>query len=223
MAATLCTVNGARLVFWVALVGAVAALNYAAYGSDKGTGEEIYQWSSFADGTIFYVIVLGLTLTIAIDRGDLLALRPPTGFATAARVAAAAIVLVLVWETVVTYLPVENPGKEQGLTPTRWEPAHAGAFAANVALFVVLAPFVEELLFRGLGQSLLLQRFGSVPAVAIVGIAFGAWHGLLVALLVLIPFGWALAAIRARTGSVYPGMIVHALFNAFAIASSVLT
>jgi membrane protease YdiL (CAAX protease family) len=216
-------VNGARLAFWVALVGAVAALNYAAYGDNKGTGEEIYSWSSFADGTIFYAVVLGLTLTIAIDRWDLLALRPPTGLGTAARVAAVSIFAVLVWETIVTILPVENPGKEQGLTPTHWESAHAGAFAANVTLFVVLAPVVEELLFRGLGQSLVLQQFGSLPAIVVIGVAFGAWHGLIVALLVLIPFGWALAYIRHRTNSVYPGMIVHALFNAFAIASSVLS
>jgi membrane protease YdiL (CAAX protease family) len=216
-------VNGPRLACWTALVGAVAALNYAAYGDNTGTGEEIYQWSSFADGTVFYGIVLGLTLLIAIDRWDLLALRRPPSLANAARVAATAIALVLVWETVVTILPIENPGKEQGLTPTHWEPSHAGAFAANIALFVVLAPFVEEVLFRGVGQSLLQQQFGALPAIALVGVAFGAWHGLLVALLVLIPFGWALAYLRRRTNSIYPGMIVHALFNAFAIISSVLS
>ena len=212
-----------RLAAWFALVGGVAALNYAAYGDNKGTGEEIYQWSSFADGTVFYAFILGLTFLIAIDRWSLLALRPPTGVGTAARVAVTAIVLVLVWETIVTVLPVENPGKEQGLTPTRWEPSHSGAFAANVALFVVLAPFVEELLFRGVGQSLLLLRTSPPVAIFTVGVAFGAWHGLLIALLVLIPFGWALAYIRQRTNSVYPGMIVHALFNAFAIVSSVLS
>jgi membrane protease YdiL (CAAX protease family) len=41
------------------------------------------------------------------------------------------------------------------------------------------------------------------------------------ALLVLIPFGAALAYLRERTGSVLPGIVVHALFNAAAIAVSV--
>jgi membrane protease YdiL (CAAX protease family) len=215
-------VNGVRLACWVALVGAVAALNYAAYGT-QGTGEEIYSYSSFADGAIFYVIILGLGLLIANVRRDLLVLRAPASWRAAARVSVVAIVLVLAWETIVNYLPVKNPGDEQGLTPSRWEPAHAGAFAANVALFVLLAPFVEEVLFRGVGQSLFRHVSGAMPAIAVIGIAFGAWHGLLYALLVLIPFGWALAVIRERTNSVYPGMIVHALFNAFAITASVLS
>jgi CAAX protease family protein len=215
-------VNGVRLGCWVALVGAVAALNYAAYGK-QGTGEEIYSYSSFADGAIFYGIIFGLALLIANGRYDLLALRAVVSWRVAARVSVIAIAVVLAWETIVNYLPIENPGDEQGLTPSHWEPAHAGAFAANIALFVLLAPFVEEVLFRGLGQSLLRHVIGAVPAIAVIGIAFGAWHGLLYALLVLVPFGWALATIRERTNSVYPGMIVHALFNAFAITASLLS
>lgn len=216
--------TGARLAFWVFLVGAVAALNYSAYGSNNNAkGDEIYQWGSFANGVVFYALVLGLALVIAIDRWELLALRPVGGLASAVRVAGIAIVAVLLWETVITYLPIEDPGKEQGLTTSHWEPAHAGAFAANVALFCVIAPFVEELLFRGLGQSLLRQSSGAVPSIVVVGVMFGLWHGLLVALLVLIPFGWALAIVRERTNSVYPGMVVHALFNAFAIASTLLS
>ena len=213
-----------RLGFWCLLVGAVAALNYAQYGNTSNdNGDEIYRWSSFGNGVIFYALILGLVLVIAIDRWDLLALRPVASPRTALRVGAAAVVSVLVWEAIVTALPIENPGKEQGLTPTHWESAHAAPFAANVLLFVVLAPFVEELLFRGVGQSLLTQAAGVAPAVVVVGVMFGAWHGLLVALLVLIPFGWALAYLRARTDSVYPGMVVHAAFNAFAIASTLLS
>lgn len=213
-----------RLGFWVLLVGAVATLNYAAYGSTQSNGDEIYQWSSFANGIVFYAVLLGLTFLISIDRRDLLALRRPSVPARlGTRVAGGAILAILVWEWVVVQLPIENPGKEQGLTPTQWEPKHAAAFAANVLLFVVFAPFVEELLFRGLGQSLWRATIGAAPAIVVVGLAFGAWHGLLWALLVLVPFGWALAYIRERTDSVYPGMIVHALFNAFAITAAVLS
>lgn len=211
-----------RLASWFALIAAVAALNYAAYGK-HGSGQEIYQWSSFANGVVFYALILGLVFVLAIDRWDLLALRPVVTLGASARIAATAMVAVLAWESVIAFLPIENPGKEQGLTTSHWEPAHAAAFAANVALFVVLAPFVEELLFRGVGQSLLRASIGPLPAIAAVGVAFGAWHGLLYALLVLIPFGWALAIVRERTNSVYPGMIVHALFNAFAIVSALLS
>ena len=115
----------------------------------------------------------------------------------------------------------QSPGKEQGITNVHWEPAHAGAFAANVVLFAVVAPFVEEMTFRGVGQSL-LQFLGRAPSILLVGVAFGVTHGLLEALLVLVPFGIGLAWLRDRTESVIPGMLVHALFNGAALAAAVL-
>ena len=85
-------------------------------------------------------------------------------------------------------------------------------------LLTIVAPVIEELTFRGVGQSLL--RFtGRWPSILLVGIAFGLWHGLVQALLVLIPFGVGLAYLRDRTRSVVPGMVVHALFNGAALAA----
>jgi membrane protease YdiL (CAAX protease family) len=216
-------VTNLRLASWCLLVGAVAALNYAAYGTTTTNGEEVYHYDTFGNGLVFYAVVLGLALLIASGRRDLLALRRPASFGAATRVAVGGIVAIAVWEVVVTALPIENPGKEQGLTPSHWEAAHAGAFAANLFLFVVIAPFVEELTFRGVGQSLLRNAFGAAPAIVAGGLAFGAWHGLLVALLVLVPFGWMLAYLRERTGSIVPGMLVHGLFNGAALALAVLT
>jgi membrane protease YdiL (CAAX protease family) len=212
-----------RLACWSALVAGIAALGYAAYGSSASqNGQEIYSYTDFADGTIQYAIILGVVLLIAIDRWDLLSFRRPRSLGRAAALALGIVLAILVWEGIVTLLPIESPGKEQGLTPTHWEAAHAGAFAANVVLFTVIAPLVEEITFRGVGFSL-LRRFGAVPAIGIIGIAFGLWHGLLVALLVLIPFGWGLAYLRERTNSIYPCIVVHALFNAAAIVASVAT
>ena len=211
-----------RLAFWLVVVGGVAALNYAAYGKTSGHSDDIYKWSTVVGEVVFYGIIFGITLLIALDRWDLFALRIPAGLGRAASLAFGVVVSILVVEYVVTLLPIEDPGKEQGLTPTHWEPAHAGAFGANVAVFCLLAPFVEELLFRGVGYSL-LRPLGAAPAVLVVGVAFGAWHGLLIALLILVPFGCLLAYLRERTDSVVPGMVVHALFNGAAIAASVLT
>jgi membrane protease YdiL (CAAX protease family) len=217
-------VRGIRLFFWFVVVGGVAAINYAAYGHSTSSShsDDIYSYAAFTDGVVFYALVLGATLLIAIDRRDLLALRRPR-IPLAVKLGLGAIVGILVLEYAVTALPVEDPGKEQGLTPTHWEPSHAGAFAANVVLFCAIAPFVEELLFRGVGYSLVRSSLGAAPAIAIVGVMFGAWHGLLVALLILIPFGAVLAFVRERTDSVVPGMVVHALFNGAAIAVSVLS
>jgi uncharacterized protein len=89
-------------------------------------------------------------------------------------------------------------------------------------LLTIVAPVIEELLFRGVGQSL-LQFTGRWPSILLVGIAFGLWHGLVQALLILIPFGIGLAYLRDRTRSVVPGMVVHALFNGAALAVAVLS
>jgi membrane protease YdiL (CAAX protease family) len=214
-----------RLAFWLLFVGLIAALNYSARfsGAGKGTGggvshQEVYSYSTFAGGTVIYAVWLGIILLIAVDRFDLLALRPPRGWLLALGLAAAVIVAIFVWEFVVSLLPLpQSPGKEQGITNVPWEPAHAGAFAANFVLFAVIAPFVEELTFRGAGQSL-LRFLGRAPSIVLVGFAFGLTHGLVEALLVLVPFGIGLAWLRDRTGSVLPGMLVHALFNGAALA-----
>jgi hypothetical protein len=218
-------VDRARLAAWTALVVLLAAINYAGRfsGGHSSSNDEVYMYSAFAGGLIVYLVWLGAVLWIASGHWELLALRRPASIARAARLAVTAVVAIYVLEAIVSVIPLpESPGKEQGLAPTHWEPAHAGAFAANVVLFAVVAPVVEELTFRGVGQSL-LAFLGQWPSIVLVGVAFGLAHGLVEALLVLVPFGIALAWLRNRTDSVYPGMVVHALFNGVALAAAVLT
>lgn len=218
--------NRTRVAAWTAFIAVIAALNYAARFSSSGTStssrQEVYAYSTFVGGVILYAVWLGVVLLIAIDRFDLLALRRPPAWRRAAGLALGVIVAIYVWEGIVSTLPLpQSPGKEQGLTPTHWEPSHAGAFAANVVLFALIAPIVEELTFRGLGQSL-LRFLGRWPSILLVGAAFGVAHGLLEALLVLVPFGVALAYLRDRTGSILPGVLVHGVFNGVALAVAVL-
>jgi membrane protease YdiL (CAAX protease family) len=219
--------NRGRLSCWVGLVGVLAILNYAARFSGgsattNSARNAVYSYSDFAGGMILYAFWLALVLAIAAGHWDLLALRRPASLARAAGLAAAAVLAIYLVEAVVSVIPLpESPGKEQGLTPTHWESAHAGAFAANLVLFALVAPVVEELTFRGLGQSL-LRFLGRWPSILIVGASFGIAHGLVEALLVLVPFGIALAWVRDRTDSVYPGIVVHGLFNAIALVAAVI-
>jgi membrane protease YdiL (CAAX protease family) len=216
-----------RLTFWSFFVAAIAALNYyarfAGSSNRHATGRvSLYSYATFAGGMVIYAIWLGLILLICVDRFDLLALRLPQRWRRALGLTAAAVVAIWIWEVIVSWIPLpQSPGREQGITNVHWEPAHAGAFAANVVLFAVVAPFVEELTFRGAGQSL-LRFLGRAPSILLVGCVFGLAHGLVEALLVLVPFGIALAWLRDRTESVVPGMFAHALFNGAALAAAVL-
>ena len=127
------------------------------------------------------------------------------------------IVAIFVWEGVISYLPL--PAEPRQGAGHHERALGAGArrrLRRQLRPLRAIAPFVEELTFRGSGQSL-LRFLGRWPSIVLVGVAFGLAHGLLEALLVLVPFGIALAWLRDRTNSVVPGMLVHAFFNAAAL------
>ena len=118
--------------------------------------------------------------------------------------------------------PFVQPGKEQGLVPENWDSSRAAPFIVNAFLIIVLAPITEEMTFRGLGYTL-LERFGEWWAIVLVGIAFALVHGLVEGFPILFAFGAGLAFIRARTGSIYPTILVHGTFNAFSLITAVAT
>lgn len=197
----------------------LALLGYGTrIGAGKPDPEVLYQWSTAIGGFVQDAIVLALVLAIARGSLPLLALRRPVSIGRAALFIGCAIVAIYVFESV--YSLVVDPGNEQGLTPSHWEPTHAAAYITNSIVICTWVPLVEELTYRGLGYSL-LARFGRRPAIVAVGLAFGLAHGLLLSLPVIVAFGCVLAWIRSRTDSVYPGMALHALFNAIALVAAV--
>jgi membrane protease YdiL (CAAX protease family) len=214
-------VTRGRLVAWLGLVAALIALGY--YGRTTGgkpSRDVLYQWGTAVSGAISYLFMLGIVLAIAGGEWSLLALRRPRSLAGAAGAALTVLVGIFVLNAILN--PFLHAGREQGLTPTHWEPRHAAAYAANSFVVAVLAPFVEELTYRGLGFSL-LAPFGTLAAILLVGVLFGLSHGLVEALPILAAFGCGLAWVRSRTDSVFPGMVVHALFNGIALALAVTT
>ena len=212
-----------KLSAWVAFVAVFAGLNYAArFSSDKPDSDVLYTWSAAILGAVELAVVLGIVLLIARDRprDDYLGLRRPSSWGTALWLGLAVIIGVFVVSGVLS--PFLHPGDEQGLIPKDWEPSRAAAFAANFVVVALIAPVVEELTFRGLGYRL-LEPFGRWVAIVLVGLAFGLAHGLVEALPILAFFGVGLAYLRSRTGSVYPGLLVHATFNSLVLIVSVAT
>jgi membrane protease YdiL (CAAX protease family) len=87
-------------------------------------------------------------------------------------------------------------------------------------LIAFVGPVVEELTFRGLGFTL-LRQYGPGLAIATTGVLFALSHGLLALLPTAAAFGFGLAYLRSRTDSVYPGMLVHVLFNVIGVLAIV--
>jgi uncharacterized protein len=209
-----------QLALWLALVLLLAVLGYASRAeSGKPSPQVLYEWSTAIGGFVQDAVLLLLVLLIARFDRDLLALRRPASPLRAVGLVVVAIVAVYVFEGI--YTALVDPGNEQGLTPDRWEPHHAAAYVVNGVVICLWVPLVEELTYRGLGFSLLAARYGTWPAIAAIGLLFGLAHGLLESLPVLVAFGAALAWIRARTASVFPGMAVHSLFNLIALVWAV--
>ena len=208
--------NG-KLAAWLALVGTLAALNYGSRLTEgKPARDALYQYSVAVGGLILYAIVLGLVLWIA--RGlsrEQLGVRPPVSWVSAFWLAVGLIVLVFILEAALE--PLLHATREQGLEPPHWNPHKEAPFALNAAVVVLVAPLVEELTFRGLGYAL-LSPFGVFAAVVGTAIAFAAAHGLVAGFPALFIFGVAIAVLRWRTKSVFPGMLFHATFNGLALA-----
>jgi len=181
----------------------------------------LYKWSTVAGNLIQFAIIAAIIYGIAgltRDRRRVFALRRPTSWGTAVRVGLGVGIGMIVLTLILT--PILEPGREQGVTPDTWEPKHAAAYIANGIVIAVVAPIVEELTFRGLGYSL-LARYGRWTAIIGTGVVFALAHGLVNAFPLLAAFGIGLAYLRSRVDSVYPGMIVHGLFNAIALIVAV--
>ena len=209
------------LVAWTAFVAAFAALSYSArFTGGKPPDDLLYRWSTFEGNLIQFAIIGGIVYAIAGlgERRRLLALRRPASW----RVSIGIGIGIGIGMILLSYFlnPILHPGEEQGVTPDTWQPSHAAPYIANGLVIAVVAPVVEEVTFRGLGYSLLV-RFGPWTAIALVGITFGLAHGLVNAFPFLAAFGAGLAYLRSRVDSVYPGMVVHGLFNALALTVGV--
>lgn len=94
------------------------------------------------------------------------------------------------------------------------------AFLLGILMAVVLAPIVEETIFRGVLFQALRRRFGLWPALLLSGAVFALLHTELADPLYLVALwllGIWLAAAFHRTGTLLVPILGHATFNGVAI------
>jgi membrane protease YdiL (CAAX protease family) len=96
-----------------------------------------------------------------------------------------------------------------------------GAIPIQILLIVIAAPVSEEICFRGMLFGGLREKLPRIAAALLCGLIFGALHAItgITAVPPLIVFGFLLALLYERTGSILPGMILHMLNNIVALAS----
>jgi membrane protease YdiL (CAAX protease family) len=94
-----------------------------------------------------------------------------------------------------------------------------GPIPVQILLIVVAAPISEEICFRGMLYGGLRERLPRVAAALLAGLIFGGLHALtgVTAVPPLIFFGFVLALLYERTGSIWPCILLHMLNNSVAL------
>ena len=138
----------------------------------------------------------------------------PEDFGIWKRVSLAALALALLWLGSIV-------AKALGGGETDIDQLINSSTAARITLAVVAtatAPFVEEVIYRGVLYSAFERAFGAVLAVLIVSVMFGGVHVVqyrksLGVIVVIMMLSVALTLVRAITGRLLPCFLMHLVFN----------
>jgi membrane protease YdiL (CAAX protease family) len=89
-----------------------------------------------------------------------------------------------------------------------------------LVLSVTIAPLFEETIFRGYIYPVAARSFGVAGGVLFTGALFGLMHasqlgGNIPQVGLLVIVGIVFTAVRAKTGSVFPGYLLHVSYNSF--------
>ncbi len=162
-----------KLAGWVLLVLGLVALAYAANLSAPGgpRRDTLYEFSTAIGSAAQYGLMLAIVLAIArgIAPGTV-GFRRPESWRRAAGLVLAS--LAAIWAIGAILNVFLKAGEEQGFVPDVWDSSRAGAFAANFAVIVIVAPIVEETTYRGLGFAAVRSAWGPLAAIVVTGLAF---------------------------------------------------
>jgi membrane protease YdiL (CAAX protease family) len=96
-----------------------------------------------------------------------------------------------------------------------------------MAMAVLVAPLVEETVFRGYLYPLFAKSFGIGPGIVVTGVLFGLMHGAqlgwtwgIVALLILVGIVFTVA--RAYTGTVLASFLLHLGYNSMIAVATII-
>jgi membrane protease YdiL (CAAX protease family) len=91
--------------------------------------------------------------------------------------------------------------------------------ALSILLVALVAPFIEELAFRGVVLPVLGSQFGMWPAIAGSALIYAAYHFSLWLFPPTLVLGLALGWLAWTRRSLWPAILLHVLYNATAVAA----
>ena len=210
-------VTGILAVF---IVAAVIQVIFAATGHDlpsKGAG--IALGGTLIQDSLLVAAAILFASRVAPPRPWQFGLRAvPLWFA----VKAALVAYAGFWAASFAYQLIFNPNGKQTVAKDLGAD-HGGALLVLAAILViVVAPACEEFFFRGFFFRALRSRFSVYGAAVIDALVFGAVHYTSSQTLSILPIlaflGFAFCMLYVYTGSILPGLALHALNNSISYA-----
>lgn len=117
----------------------------------------------------------------------------------------------------VSQLGIEPQGVKQVIELVR-EPRQ---LILSLLFLALLAPVVEELVFRGLFYGWVAGRWGGLPALIVSSLAFAAAHFEPAHVILVLPLGILFGWLRWRSDSLLPSLFAHVVNNGFALLAAV--
>jgi len=122
----------------------------------------------------------------------------------------------LVLSVTVSWIGPEPEGMKQVMELAQ----DRGKLLPSLFAFALLAPVVEELIFRGLLYGWIEGRWGSMVALVVSSLAFAAAHYEPAHIVLVLPLGFLFGWLRRRTNSLMPSLVSHIINNGFAVLSA---
>lgn len=180
------------------------------------TAPNLFWLAVIGDGAMV-LVALGLAKLFIDARGRQLGFGIPTRGVQLLNGLIAGVLLVVV-SSVVASAQAKIFGPHPEAVAEILKTHHGAAnFLYDFAAVGIIAPFAEELLFRGVIFAGLAQRMPLGWAAGISGVIFGLAHLDPWNILPLAVVGTGLALLYQRTGSLWPNIIAHGAFNSIAL------
>lgn len=212
----------ARLGWILAFATSVAAGSFGLAGAGLGAGAAHY--ADLRQGALLAALVyttvaaeLGAVLFLTGGQASRLGMKVPDLRWALLGACGAPVILGLsaAWEILLT--AVGHPPQPQDVISVLSTLSPALQAAGALAIGVV-SPFLEEVLFRGVWFARLEPQIGAPRTILLTGLCFGLLHlSSPWAVPILAAMGLTLGWLRARSGSIWPGVILHGLNNTIAI------
>lgn len=127
------------------------------------------------------------------------------------------VVLGVVGTTVLSFAVSQIGIQPEGVRQVTDAVRDPAVLIPTLLILALLAPVVEELVFRGLLYGWVAGRWGPLPAFLVSSLAFAAAHVEPAHIALVLPLGLWFGWLRWRTNSLLPSLVAHVINNGLAV------